>query len=102
MQRSPNDLGPSDRRFLWNWTAAILAVHGVIMLVLVGLVLSYPAASTWISQAVQAEFVGNPPPVTGPTQIARPGNQMQTVRADNSGQVDPPSNTSAWSAAEGK
>ena len=82
MQRSPNDLGPSDRRFLWNWTAAILAVHGVIVLVLVGLILSYPAASTWISQAVQAEFVGNPPPVTWPTQIARPGTQMRTVRAD--------------------
>jgi uncharacterized iron-regulated membrane protein len=102
MQRSPNDLGTSDRRFVWNWTAGILAVHGVIVLVLVGLILSYPAASTWIAQAVQAEFVGNPPPVTEPTQIARPGTQMQTVRADNSGQVDPPSNTSAWSAAEGK
>jgi len=94
--------GPSDHRFLWNWTAGILAVHGVIVLVLVGLILSYPAASRWISQAVRAEFVGNPPPLTGPTQIARPDTQMQTVRADNSGQVGPPSNTSAWSAAEGK
>ncbi len=93
---------PSDRRFLWNWTAGILAVHGVIVLVLVGLILSYPAASTWISQAVQAEFVGNSPPLTRLTQIARPDTQMQTVRADNSGQVGPPSNTSAWSAAEGK
>jgi hypothetical protein len=102
MQRSPNDLGPSDRRFLWNWTAAILAVHGVIVLVLVGLILSYPAAPEWIAQAVQAEFVGNPPPVVVPTQIARPGTQMRTVRADYSGHVDPPSNTSAWSAAEGK
>jgi hypothetical protein len=102
MQRSPGDLGPSDHRFLWNWTAGMLAVHGVIILVLVGLVLSHPAASEWISQAVQAEFVGNPPPVVVPTQIARPGTQMRTVRADYSGHVDPPSNTSAWSAAEGK
>ena len=82
MQRSPDDSSPSDRRFLWNWTAAILAVHGVIVLVLVGLILSYPAASEWIAQAVQAEFVGNQPPVAGPTQIARPGTQMRTVRAD--------------------
>jgi hypothetical protein len=82
MQRSPDDSSPPDRRFLWNWTAGILAVHGVIVLVLVGLVLSYPAASVWIAQAVQAEFVGNQPPVAGPTQIARPGTQMRTVRAD--------------------
>ncbi|MFY9955730.1 hypothetical protein [Bradyrhizobium sp.] len=102
MQRSPNDSSPSDRRFLWNWTAGILAVHGVIVLALVGLILSYPAASTWISQAVQAEFVGKLAPVTGPTQIARPGTQMQTVTADYSGQVDPPSHSSAWSAAEVK
>ena len=102
MQRSPNDSSPSDRRFLWNSTAGILGVHAVIVLVLVGLILSYPAASVWISQAVQAEFVGNQPPVAVPTQIARPGTQMRTVRSDYSGQVDPPSNTSAWSAAEGK
>jgi hypothetical protein len=102
MQRSQNDLSPSDRRFLWNWTAGILAVHGVILLVLVSLIMGYPAASAWISQAVQAEFVGNPPPVTVPTQIARPGTRIRTVTADYGGQVDPPSNTSAWSAAEGK
>jgi hypothetical protein len=71
MQRSPNDLNPSDRRFLRNWTAGILA--GIILLVLVSLMLNYPTASEWISQAVQAEFVGSPPPVIVPTQIARPG-----------------------------
>jgi hypothetical protein len=102
MQRSSNDLGPSDHRFSWNWTAGILAVPGVIVLVLVGLTLSYPAASEWIAQAVQAEFVGNQPPVAGPTQIARPDTQMETVRAEYGGQADPPSNTSAWSTAEGK
>jgi hypothetical protein len=82
MQRSPNDLNPSDRRVLRNWTAGILAVHGIIVLVLIGLVLSHPVASEWISQAVQAEFVGNPPPVIVPTQMAQPGGQMRTVRTD--------------------
>jgi hypothetical protein len=80
MQRSPNDLNPSDRRFLWNWTAFILAAHGVILLVLVGLVIRSPAASDWISQAVQAEFVGNPPPVIVPTQIARPNPEGRPER----------------------
>jgi hypothetical protein len=82
MQRSPNDSKPSDRHFLWNWTAGILAVHGLILLVLVSLVLSHPSASEWISQAVQAEFVGNPPPVIMPTQIAQPRGQVRTVRTD--------------------
>jgi hypothetical protein len=80
MQRSPNDLNPSDRRFLRNWSALILAAHGVILVVLVGLVLRTPSASEWISQAVQAEFVGNPPPVIEPTQIARPDRQGRVER----------------------
>ena len=81
MQRSPNDSNPSDRRFLWSWTAGILAAHGVILLVLIALVIRSPAASDWISQAVQAEFVGNPPPVIVPTQIAQPSSRVRTVRA---------------------
>jgi hypothetical protein len=80
MQRSPNDLNPSDRRLLWNWTALILAAHGLILLVLVGLVIRSPSASDWISQAVQAEFVGNPPPVIVPTQIARPDPEGRPER----------------------
>jgi hypothetical protein len=82
MQRSPNDLKPSDRRFSWSWTGGILAVHGIILLVTISLILSYPAASVWISQAVEAEFVGNPPPVIVPTQIAQPRGQVRTVRTD--------------------
>jgi hypothetical protein len=102
MQRSPNDLSPSDRRFLRSWTAGILAVHGIVVLVLVSLIVSYPAASAWISQAVQAEFVGNRPPAIVPVQIAQPGGQMQTVSAELGEQVDPSSNTSPWSVAGGR
>ena len=82
MQRAANDLSPSDRRFLWSWTTGILLVHGIVLLVLVGLLTRYPAPSQWISQAVQAEFVGDPPPVIAPTQLAGPGGQMRTVRAN--------------------
>jgi hypothetical protein len=82
MLRSPNDLSRSDRRILWSWTAGILAVHGVLLLVLAGILIFHPVASEWIAQAVQAEFVGNPPPVIVPTQIAQPGRQMRTVQAD--------------------
>jgi hypothetical protein len=78
MQRAANDLSPSDRRFLRSWTAGILLVHGVVLLVLVGLATRYPA----ISQAVQGEFVGDLPPVIAPTQVAEPGGQIRTVRAN--------------------
>ena len=82
MQRSPNDLSRSDRHYLWNWNAGILAVHAVLLLVLAGILISHPVASEWISQAVQAEFVGGPPPVILPTQVAEPLRQMRTVKAD--------------------
>jgi len=82
MQRSPNDLNRSDRRFLRSWSAAILAAHGVLLLVLVSLVMRHPGASEWISQAVQAEFVGSPAPVVVPTQLAQPGGQVRVVRTD--------------------
>jgi hypothetical protein len=90
MQRSPNDSSPPYRRFPWKSSAGILAVHGIILVVLVSLIINYPAASEWISQAVQAEFVGGPPPVIVPTQIARPNSQMRTVRADYAGQAASP------------
>ena len=102
MQRAANDLSPSDRRFLWSWTTGILLVHGIVLLVLVGLLTRYPAPSQWISQAVQAEFVGDPPPVIAPMQLAEPGGQMRTVRANYGRQAGLPNNPSAWSAAAGK
>jgi hypothetical protein len=88
MQRSPNDLSRSDRRFLWSWTAGIVVVHAVLLLVLASILILRPVASEWIAQAVQAEFVGSPPPVIVPSQIAQPGGQMRTVWADQSGRVD--------------
>ncbi len=82
MPRSPDDPDPSDRH-TWNWTVAILAVHGVILLVLIGLVLSYPPAAGWISDAVHAEFVGTQsPPAPAPQQLARPAGGTRTVRAN--------------------
>jgi hypothetical protein len=79
----PDEPNPSDRRVLRNWTAAILAVHGVILLVLIGLVLSYPPAAGWISDAVHAEFVGaQSPPAPAPQQLAQPAGKTRTVRAN--------------------
>jgi hypothetical protein len=82
MQRSPNDLKRSDRGVLRSWNAGIVAIPAVLVLVLVNILIRYPVASEWISQAAQAEFVGSPPPVALPTQTAEPDRQVRTVRAD--------------------
>ena len=60
----------------------ILAAHGLLLLVLVTLDVNYPAASEWVSAAVQAEFV-NPDITSGsPTQIAQPAEQIQIVSSN--------------------
>ena len=69
MQRSNEKSGSEHRPLAWNWTVAILAVHAVIFLTLVGLAVGYPGASEWISAAVQAEFVNSVGP---PVQISQP------------------------------
>jgi hypothetical protein len=54
----------------------LLAVHGALLLLLAGVVLCSPRAGEWISETVQAEFVGAEPPVMAPTQFAQPAGDM--------------------------
>ena len=65
-----------------NWIRIILAAHGVILLVIVALVVNYPAVSEWISAAAQAEFVTPDITSVGPTQVAQPAEQMRIVRSN--------------------
>ena len=37
MQRSVDEFGSAEYLAIWNWTAAVLAVHSAIFLTLVGL-----------------------------------------------------------------
>ena len=60
-----------------------LAVPVVIAVALVGLAIAKPAVSTWIAEAAQAEFAGSVMmPEAPPTQLARPANEIRTIRAD--------------------
>jgi hypothetical protein len=60
-----------------------LAVPVLIAVALVGLAITKPAVSTWIAEAVQAEFAGSVMvPEAAPTQLARPANEIRTVRVD--------------------
>jgi hypothetical protein len=70
MQRSVDEFGSAEYLAIWNWTAAVLAVHSAIFLTLVGLAMGYPGASEWLSAAVQGEFRQDQAPPAAPTQIA--------------------------------
>jgi hypothetical protein len=72
----------SDRYDFWNWAVGLLALYGAVALVLVGLMMRYPAISDWVSEAAQAEFaVTTPSPEIAPTQLAQPNDEVRTVRA---------------------
>ena len=60
MKRSMDEFGSADDLAM-SWTAAVLAVHAVMFLTLVGLAVGYPGASEWLSGAVQGgEFSATP------------------------------------------
>jgi hypothetical protein len=71
-----------DDRDSSNWTRVILAAHGIILLLIVALVVNYPAVSEWVSAAAQAEFVNTDIPSVGPTRVAQPSEQMRIVRSN--------------------
>ena len=65
-----------------NWSIGFLAIPVAIAVVLVALSMVHPTASNWISDAVQAEFVGaDPAPAVAPVQVAQP-KAMRTVKAN--------------------
>ena len=60
-----------------------LAVPALIAVALIGLAIAKPEVSTWIAEAAQAEFAGSVTvPEAAPTQLARPANEIRTVRAN--------------------
>jgi hypothetical protein len=76
-QRNPDTAG---RRFVWTAGTAVLVAHGVLLLLLAALVIASPHAGEWISDTVQAEFVGPDVPVM-PTQLALPARETWMVGA---------------------
>jgi hypothetical protein len=64
-----------------SWSVGFFALPLCIAIALIGFVLTHPEASSWISEAAQAEFVGiNPAPELAPTQLARPAMELPTVK----------------------
>jgi hypothetical protein len=74
--------GESDNRMQRSWSVGFFAFPILLVIALIGLAIAQPAASNWISEAVQAEFGGgNLPPEIAPVQLTRPAIQIRTVRA---------------------
>jgi hypothetical protein len=68
-----------------SFSIKLVALPVLIVVALIGMAVSHPSAVSWISDAAQAEFGGSefvgtqPAP---PTQLARPNNQIRTVRVN--------------------
>ena len=74
--------GQSENRTQRSWSVGFFAFPILLVIALVGLVLAQPAASKWISEAVQAEFGGgNLTPEIAPVQLGKPAMQIRSVRA---------------------
>jgi hypothetical protein len=72
--------GESGNRMQRSWSIGFFAFPILLVIALIGLVIAQPAASRWISEAVQAEFGGGTPEIA-PIQLAKPTMQIHTVRA---------------------
>jgi hypothetical protein len=82
MHGSLDRSGTSNRSFLERPGIGFLAFPVLLAVALIGLAILEPAASKWISDAAQAELAGiYVVPQTTPTQLARPGMEVRTVRA---------------------
>ena len=65
-------------------SVGFLVLMTAIPFVLVAVAILHPRAPAWISQAVEAEFIGDSGVVDAPTQLAKPDRTapVQTVRVD--------------------
>jgi hypothetical protein len=72
----------AERKIHGSWGMRLLAIPALFLTALIGFLVSHPAASSWIAQAAQAEFVGvDWTPDLVPTQTAEPAMEIRTVKA---------------------
>jgi hypothetical protein len=79
LDRRPRDDQGSDR----GWNIKLVALPILAVIALIGLVVSHPSASRWISEAAQAEFVGVDfvPDLAPAARFAQPANAIRTVKS---------------------
>jgi len=78
LDRPPRD----DQSSYRGWDIKFVVLPILVVIALIGLAVSHPNASKWISETAQAEFVGTDfvPDLAPPTRLAQPTNEIRTVR----------------------
>jgi hypothetical protein len=64
--------GENANRTQRSWSVGFFALPVVLVIALIALAVTQPVASNWISESVQAEFVGTDFAPAAPTRIAKP------------------------------
>ena len=81
MRRTFDKLDQQENRAQRKWTAGVVAACGVVLFV--ALMSNSPNASSWVSDAAQAELASsNVTPEQTPMLIAQPAKAIRTVRAE--------------------
>jgi hypothetical protein len=82
------DKPPQDERSNYqSFSIKLVALPVLLVIALIGMLVSHPSASKWISDAAQAEFASEfistdvVPDLAPPTRIAQPSNEIRTIRA---------------------
>jgi hypothetical protein len=76
LNRSDEKRDRSDR----SWSIGFFALPVFVVIALTALAITEPATSTWISEAVEAEFAGMTSPVAVPKELAQPAMQIRTAK----------------------
>ena len=81
MHGSFDQQSKDDRSVDRGWDIKLVAFPILIVIALIGVAVSHPSASRWISEAAQAEFVGTDPmpDLASPTRLAQPTNEIRSV-----------------------
>ena len=83
MHGSFDGWGGKNNSIYRRWGIGFLVLPALLAIALLGLAIVQPATSNWIAETVQAEFIGNSfVPEQAPAQLAQPGMQIRTVRAN--------------------
>ncbi len=72
-----------------SFSIKLIALPVLVIVALIGMLVSHPAAVKWISDAAQAEFAGTdavdsdpPSSIAQPATTSLPRNEMRTVKAN--------------------
>jgi hypothetical protein len=73
----------ADQSIYRGWRIGAFVLPVLLVAVLIGLAITHPDVSSWISEAEQAEFANSTQlPGVAPAQVAQPATEIRTVKAN--------------------